>query len=96
MKNSEEFTAHGYYTISNCGGYLVEISPCGEMARLKDNWGSDEPEISPWLEIEYISGENCPECGEDVGQCTCDDGPALQPIIDPTGYNVPMDLVMRI
>ena len=92
MKNSENFTAHGYYTISNNGGYLVELSPCGEMARIKE----DNGHISPWLEIEYILGQDCANCGEDVGQCTCDDGPGLQPIIDPDGYNIPLGLVMRI
>lgn len=37
--NTDIFTPHGYYTISNNSGYLVEHSPCGEMARLQDHNG---------------------------------------------------------
>ena len=71
----QNFIAHGCYTISNSGGYLIELSDCGDSARVKDNYGSDNPQISDWLEIEYVTDEAT---------------------IDPNGYNIPLNLVMRI
>ena len=82
-----EFIAHGSYTISNSGGYLIEISNDGDAARVKDAFGSDNPEISDWLEIEYVINEEEEE----------EDGyPTSEPVIDPDGYNIPLNLVMRI
>jgi hypothetical protein len=77
----EEFQPHGSYTISNHGGYEVMLSPDGEMAKVRDAYGSDNPETSDWLEIEYVYNE---ETGE------------LEPVIDPNGYNIPLNMVMRI
>jgi hypothetical protein len=77
----EEFTPHGGYTVSNTGGYLIELSECGDSARVKDDYGSDNPQISDWLEIEYVEDE-------DTGE--------LEPVIDPNGYNIPLNLVMRL
>ena len=83
METNDKFIAHGSYTVSNCGGYLVQISDCGDAARMKDSYGSDKPEISDWKEIEFITDEDDPE-GD------------LIPVIDPEGYNIPLDMVMRI
>ena len=84
METNDRFIAHGSYTVSNCGGYLVQLSDCGDMARMKDAFSfSDDPIIGDWLEIEYIQDEDDPE-GDYVA------------VIDPEGYNIPLSLVMRI
>ena len=84
MKTIEtvKFIAHGMYTVSNCGGYLVELSDCGDSARLMDNFGGEDPKISEWLEIQYVYVE--------------DNSDEPCPIIDPEGYNIPLNQVMRI
>lgn len=75
MENNCDFTPHGSYTVSNAGGYEVELSDSGDAARVRDAFGSDNPEVSDWMEIEYVDGE---------------------PVIDPQGYNIPLDQVMRM
>ena len=80
-ENFEEFIPHGSYTVSNAGGYEIMISPDGDAAKVRDAFGSDNPQTSDWLEIEYIPDE---ETGE------------LEPIIDPNGYNIPLNQVMRM
>lgn len=80
-EESEEFIPHGTYTVSNTGGYEIMLSPDGEQAKVRDAFGSDNPETSDWLEIEYIPDE---ETGES------------EPVIDPNGYNIPLNQVMRI
>jgi len=80
---ANDFIAHGIYTVSNCGGYLVEIHKSGDSARLKENFGSENPEVTDWYEIEYISD---PE-NEDSDMIA---------VIDPEGYNIRLDSVMRI
>jgi hypothetical protein len=83
----EEFKAHGSYCISNAGGYLIELSDCGSMARVKDDYGSDNPEISDWFEIEFIESEDLID----------EEGfPELESVIDPQGYNINLNNVMRI
>ncbi len=72
----EEFIPHGHYTVSNHGGYEVMLSDSGDAAKVRDSFGSDNPETSDWLEIEYD------ENGD--------------PVIDPSGYNIPLNMVMRI
>lgn len=57
----DDFNAHGVYTVSNAGGFLVEISDSGDAARLKDNFGSDNPEITDWIEIVYEEDEDDPK-----------------------------------
>ena len=84
----DDFVAHGSYTVSNAGGYLVQISDSGDSARLRDSFGSDNPKTSDWFEIQYIPNEE--------GELDDDANVELIPIIDPEGYNVPLDLVMRI
>jgi hypothetical protein len=81
MKNeNKKFIAHGYYVVSNAGGYEVQIDDSGDSARLKLPNG----EITEWLPIEYIQDEHSENEGD------------LMPTIDPQGYNVPLNLVMRI
>lgn len=80
-ENGEEFTPHGTYTVSNAGGYEIMLSDSGDAAKVRDAFGSDNPETSDWLEIEYVPNE---ETGES------------EPVIDPNGYNIPLNQVMRI
>lgn len=55
MKNSgTTFKAHGSYTVSNTGGYLIEISNCGDAARLQ----LPDSTITDWLEIECLANED--------------------------------------
>ena len=84
----EDFKAHGYVTMSNAGGYLIELSDCGDSARIKDNYGSDNPQISDWLEIEYIIDEDSELDEEGYKE--------YEPVIDPDGYGIPLNMVMRI
>ena len=83
----ENFEVHGYYTVSNCGGFEIMFSKCGEMAKIKDCYGSDSPKISDWLPIDYIENED--------GDLDEDGYPIFEPIIDPQGYNISLSLVMR-
>ena len=76
------FKVHGYYTISNAGGYEVELSDCGDSARIRDAYDSEQPEVSEWYEIEDVIDSEEPE-GD------------LIPVIDPEGYNIPLNQVMR-
>lgn len=85
-ERQKTFVCHGGYTISNCGGYEVEISSDGEGARLRDCYGSDFPEVTDWLEIETVENEDWNE-GEDEDE-------QFHQVIDPTGYNIPLSLVM--
>lgn len=71
---------HGYYTYSNSCGYGVILSDCGEAAKLASMDGEEIYAITDWLDIEYVFGE--------------DDDEYL-PVIDPDGFNVPLNLVMR-
>ena len=73
----EEFKAHGYYAVSNAGGYEVELHPSGDSARIKNG-----EEVTDWLEIEWVPDED----------------PAMDfiPVIDPKGYDVPLNMIMRI
>ena len=49
--DESSFIAHGYYTVSNSGGYEVELNDGCDGARLRD---SETGEVSEWAEIEYI------------------------------------------
>ena len=73
----EKFIANGYYTVSNSGGYEVQLNESGDGARIKDG-----DKITDWFEIEWVADE---EAYED-----------FVPVIDPTGYNIPLNLVMKI
>jgi hypothetical protein len=88
MEEIEEFIAHGVYTVSNSGGYEIMLSDCGGAAKVRDAFGSDNPKTSDWLEIEYIEDEN--------GYLDEDGFPPMIAVIDPSGYNINLDLVMRV
>ena len=76
---------HGYYTLSNAISYGVILSDCGDSAKLV--LLKEEPETTDWLPIEWVVNED-----EEVD----DEGfPVLEPIIDPEGFDVPLNLVMR-
>jgi len=77
---------HGYYTVSNSMGYGVILSDCGDSAKLVIM--KDEPETTDWLEIGWVSNED--------GEVDDEGFPELEPVIDPAGYNVPLNLVMRV
>ena len=76
----DEFIVHGYYNISNLGGYEIMISDCGDSAKVRDSYGSNNPNTSDWLEIEYIVDEETK-----LGY----------PVIDPNGYNIDFNLVLK-
>jgi len=79
MFSGDPFVCHGHYTVSNCGGYEVQISDDGSSARYKDAFGSEAPEISDWFEIQYSEDEE----GEQTA------------VIDPQGANIDLNLVMK-
>lgn len=70
-----DFVCHGTYTISNAGGYEIQISNDGEAARIRDNG-----KITDWLPIQFCYDEE----DQTVG------------IIDPEGYNINLDCVLKI
>ncbi len=85
FKIEPNFEAHGYYTVSNWGGYEVELNDSLDGARLRD---SETGEVSDWTELEYIEPENADSAdGEDGG-----DGEWIIPIWG----GVPLNQVMRI
>lgn len=88
FENDEEFMPDGTYTVSNSGGYEIMLSDSGDMAKVKDAFGSDTPKISDWLEIEYVPSED--------GEMDDEGYPEMVPVIDPNGYNIPLNMVMRI
>lgn len=85
LKEFIGFKENGSISISNCIGYYVQLSECGDMARLKHQDSKDKYIISKWLEIEYIEDKE----EEDKEN-------NLIPVIDPEGYNIPLNNVMRI
>ena len=87
IMDDEEFIVHGHYTVSNSGGYEIMLSDDGEAARVRDAFGSDNPETSDWLDIEYVIDEE--------GEPDEDGNLPSEPVIDPEGYNIPLNLVMR-
>ena len=76
---------HGYYTLSNAISYGVILSDCGDFAKLVLT--KDEPETTDWLPIEWVVNED--------GEVDDEGFPELEPIIDPGGFGVPLNLVMR-
>ena len=73
---AENFKTHGVYTVSNAISYLIELSDCGDSARMIVG-----DKITDWYEIEYVYDE---------------DSDDMVAVIDPSGYNVPLNLVMRL
>ena len=85
VDDEEPFEPQGGYTLGNAGGYLVQISDDGDSARVKYN---DDEEVSDWLPIEYVENQD----GEED-----EDGlPMFEPVIDPEGLNIPLNMVMRL
>ena len=76
------FIPHGGYTVSNRGGFEVQLSEDGTQARLRSVFVGEESEVTEWLDIESDVSED--EEGEIVA------------VIDPKGYNIPMDRVERV
>lgn len=70
---------HGYYTKSNTTSYGVHISDCATQAKLIMN--NEDCTVTDWLDIEWIMSDD-------------DDG-EYEPVIDPNGYNVSLNLVIR-
>ncbi len=85
--SDNSFVPSGYYTVSNSGGYEIMISNDGQAAKVRDAFGSDNPKTSDWLEIEYVNNED--------GELDDDGYPESEPVIDPNGYNIPLNQVMR-
>lgn len=79
----KSFLPHGVYTVSNCISYLIELSKCGDSARIK----LSDNEITEWLEIEYI-----PSCDDCNSECECE----LMPVIDKDNYVIPLNSIIRI
>lgn len=77
----EKFIAQGFFIVSNLGGYEIMLSSCGEAAKVKDAYGSNNPKISDWLDIALMYDE---------------DEDDWFPVIDPNGYNIPLNLVTRL
>jgi hypothetical protein len=77
----DEFIVHGYYHISNLGGYEIMVSSCNEAAKVRDSFGSNNPQTSDWLEIEYLVDE---------------ESKLEHPVIDPNGYNISLNEVLKV
>lgn len=85
--DNTEFREDGIYTVSNSCGYLIEIDPQGEAARIKDG-----DKVSDWFPIVYIFN---PEAEEDQ------DEPWIDPYPDPyedgtPHFNIPLSQVIKI
>jgi len=76
---------HGYYTVSNAISYGVILSDCGDSAKLV--LMKEEPETTDWLPIEWVVNED--------GELDDEGFPELEPFIDPEGFNVRLNHVMR-
>jgi len=70
---------HGYYQCSNACSYGVHISDDMEQAKLIMN--DEDCTVTDWLDIEWIASN--------------DDDEEYEPVIDPNGYNVPLNLVIK-
>ena len=77
----EEFTIHGLFSISNAGGYEIMISSDTTQAKVRGVQNTDFPWTSDWLDIGLVY---------DV------DEEDWFPIIDPNGYHIPLNLVIRL
>lgn len=87
-EQEEPFIPQGGYTVSNSGGYLIQFTKDYEMARVKDSFGGDNPEVSDWLPVEYVASED--------GGVDEEGFPEMVAVIDPEGYNIPLNQVMRL
>lgn len=85
-EEDEEFVPHGSYTVSNSGGYEVMIDSGRDMAKVRDAYGSDNPQVSDWLKIVDV----------ETDEVDSDGYPEIERVIDPDGYNIPLSQVMRV
>jgi hypothetical protein len=76
------FVPQGFYVIGNGGGFEVQLSDDGEKARMRDAFGGKERMVSEWLDIEYVQSDDPEE--------------EFIAVIDPYGYNIPLDKVERV
>jgi len=83
----EEFIVHGHYAWSNCCGYEVQLSDCGDAARLRMNKWTENEVVTDWLEIQSVIDAD--------GACDEEGFPDFHQVIDPDGWDVPLNLVMR-
>jgi len=83
--DADEFTPHGYYTVSNSGGYEIELHVSGDAARLR-SFNGGQPVVTDWLEIEHVQIDDVDDEGDQESI----------PVIDPNGYNIPLNMVMRM
>ena len=79
------FITHGGYQLSNACWYEVELSPDGEGARLRMYDSNGATKVSRWLEVEHV--EN-PDAEEEEDR--------FWPVIDPEGFDIPLELVFKI
>ena len=49
----DTFITHGVLTLSNWGGLEIQISECGEGARVRDNYGGEKRNKTRWQQIKY-------------------------------------------
>lgn len=94
----DEFIPQGSYTVSNAGGYEIMIDDDGDAAMVRDAFGSDNPQTSDWLPIEYVgdeavidpNGYNIPL--SQVMRLQEEDDKWIQKAVDPAhkGYCTPM------
>ena len=54
----EDFVVHGVYAITNAGGFEIMFSKDMSMAKVRDAFGDDKPEISEWLNIESVEDDS--------------------------------------
>lgn len=76
-----EFIVHAIYIMSNLGRFEIMLSECGEIAKVRSTYGSNKPKVSEWLAIAYVYDNDEKE---------------WVPIIDPLGYNIPLNLIVRL
>lgn len=93
MSEKDIFMTHGVYTVSNCIGYEIQLSKCGDAARYRCQNSDETYFTSDWLEIEWINDPEC-KCG-DVDEHKCYSGGSVA-IIEPKGINIPLNMVMRV
>lgn len=88
-KAAEFFNVHGHYCISNGGGYEVEISTDGESAKLRQCWDGEPDMVTDWLPIEGVLNPDYEPRDDD------DDDDELIFVIDPGGFDLPMNEVTK-
>ena len=81
----DDFIVHGTYTVANAGGFEIQIDEENGLARVRDAYGSDDPKVSDWLDIEIV---------DDYYDLFNLNNQTY--VIDPSGYNIPINKVIRL